>query len=114
MTDEAEGDGYYLRLSRGRLQAHLVKRWLDDAIRVETVAALLPDRWSHVAMVYDGSRRASGVALYLDGVRQKLKVDLDLLNQSFSTNEPLRIGGGFGPGGRFVGRIDEVRVTTAL
>ncbi len=39
MTDEAEADGYYLRLVDGRLQVNLVKRWLDDAIRVETETA---------------------------------------------------------------------------
>jgi hypothetical protein len=39
-----------------------------------------------------------------------LKVHLDDLNQDFRTKEPLRVGGGGGPEGRFDGLIDEVRI----
>jgi hypothetical protein len=110
MTDEAEADGYYIRLVNGRVHVDLVKRWLDDSIRVETQRTLQPGQWHHVAMTYDGSRLASGITVYIDGRPEKLKVHLDGLNQTFSSTEPLRIGGGGGPEGRFHGRIDEVRV----
>ena len=39
MTDVHEGDGYQLAIVDGKLQLNLVKRWLDDALRVETAAA---------------------------------------------------------------------------
>jgi hypothetical protein len=110
MTDEPQADGYSLHLVQGRLQVNLVKRWLDDAIRVETDRPLAPDRWQHVLVTYDGSRVAAGVRVYLDGRPEKLRVLLDDLNQSFDTKEPLRIGGGAGPGGRFHGSIRDVRV----
>ncbi|HND51327.1 MAG TPA: DUF1553 domain-containing protein, partial [Pirellulaceae bacterium] len=110
MTDAPNGDGYYVRLVDGKVQVNLVKRWLDDSLRVETVAAVAPDKWRHVTVVYDGSRRATGVTIYLDGVAQPLKVNLDLLNQTFTTKEPLRVGGGGGPGAGFHGWIDEVRL----
>jgi hypothetical protein len=61
-------------------------------------------------MVYDGSRKASGIKLYVDGRPEDLQVDYDFLNQTFAVNEPLRIGGGFGAHGRFHGLIDETRV----
>ena len=32
----SEGEGYGLYLKDGKLQVNLVKRWLDDALRVET------------------------------------------------------------------------------
>jgi len=110
MTDAEHGDGYYVVLADGRLQLNLVKRWLDDALRVETETRLAPGAWQHVVVTYDGSRLASGVQLYLDGKLQTLKVVLDLLNQTFETKEPLRIGGGNGPDGRFHGLIDDVRI----
>jgi hypothetical protein len=110
MTDVAEADGYYLQLVHGKLQLNLVKRWLDDAVRVETERSLEPDRWYHVAVTYDGSRVAKGIQIYIDRKPEKLSVQLDFINQSFSTNEPLRIGGGGGPEGRFDGAIDDVRV----
>jgi len=110
MTDEAEADGYYLAMRDGKLQLNLIKRWLDDSIRVETRACVPADRWSHVTATYDGSRKASGVRIYVDGVPQPLVVHHDFLNQTFALNEPLRIGGGGGPDGRFTGRLDDVRV----
>jgi hypothetical protein len=89
---------------------NLVVRWLDDAIRVETEGRLLPGEWHHILVTYDGSRLAAGVKVYVDGRPQKLKVLLDDLNQSFQTKEPLRIGAGGGPDGRFRGMIGDVRV----
>ncbi|MDR3633818.1 MAG: DUF1553 domain-containing protein, partial [Isosphaeraceae bacterium] len=110
MTDKPQADGYALVIERGRIQVNLVKRWLDDAIRVETERAIAPGAWHHVSFTYDGSRVADGIKIYVDGQPQPLKVLLDDLNQTFQTAEPLRIGAGGGPEGRFRGLIDEVRI----
>lgn len=110
MVDQEQGDGYYLVLSGGKLQVNLVKRWLDDAIRVETEESLPPGQWQHVVAAYDGSRVAAGVRVFVNGRPAKLRVHLDDLNQSFATKEPLRIGGGNGPDGRFDGQISDVRL----
>jgi len=77
---------------------------------VETEAAFEPGKWRHVAVVYDGSRLASGVKIFIDGQPQKLRVLLDQLNQTFQTKQPLRIGAGGGPANRFHGLISDVRV----
>jgi hypothetical protein len=110
MTDDDQADGYYLVLHNGRLQVNLVKRWLDDAIRVETERTLPAREWHHVVATYDGSRTAAGVKVYVDGREEKLRVVLDELNQNFATKEPLRIGGGGGSHGRFHGGISQVRI----
>ena len=112
MTDAPEADGYSVRLHEGRVQVNLVKRWLDDAIRVETEEVLKPNAWRHIVAVYDGSRTAAGVRVYLDGKPVKMRVLLDDLNQTFESKEPLRIGAGNGPLDRFRGRINEVVVFT--
>src|SRR5262249_23157690 len=83
MTDAEQGDGYYFILENGRLQFNLVKRWLDDALRVEADSPLVTEDWQHVAVTYDGSRGSSGVQIFVNGKLQKLKVLLDLLNQTF-------------------------------
>jgi len=108
--DVAEGEGYGLYLKDGKLQVNLVKRWLDDALRVETERPIELDQWHHVMMTYDGSRLADGVKIYVDGASQTLKINLDDLNQSFDTKEPLRLGGGGGPENRFRGEMREARV----
>ena len=108
MVDTDRADGYSLSLIEGKIHVQLVKRWLDDAIRVETVEALKADEWRHVFITYDGSREAKGVKIYLDGKPAQVKVNLDDLNQNFNTKEPLRIGAG--GGSRFHGAIDDVRL----
>ena len=108
MKNTARADGYQVHLEGGRVQVNLVKRWLDDSIRVETVRRLEPERWHHIAVTYDGSPVARGIAVYVDGRREDLRVNHDFLNQTFVTDEPFRIGAG--NGGRFEGRIDDVHV----
>ena len=108
--DVPEGEGYGLYLKDGKLQVNLVKRWLDDALRVETERVLELNQWHHVLMTYDGSRTADGVRIYIDGASQKLKINLDALNQSFDTGQPLRIGAGGGAENRFQGQIHDARV----
>jgi hypothetical protein len=53
-------EGYRVFLKDGHVQLHLTKRWLDDALRVETEEQVPPDQWRHITVVYDGSRVAAG------------------------------------------------------
>ena len=110
MVEEARGEGYGVHLVNGKLQVHLTKRWLDDSLRVETVAAIPLNRWSHVAVTYDGTRLAAGVMVFIDGSEARTKVLFDELNQSFNTTQPFRIGSGGEKATRFDGLIDDVRV----
>jgi hypothetical protein len=110
MTDAEQAEGYSLELVRGRLQVNLVKRWLDDAVRVETEREIESDRWHHVFVTYDGSRQARGITIYLDGRPAPHRVNLDFINQTFASKEPLRVGGGGGRERRFRGLIDEPRI----
>ncbi|MEZ6060601.1 MAG: DUF1553 domain-containing protein [Planctomycetaceae bacterium] len=107
MTPVDQGDGYYLHLQNGHVQLNLVKRWLDDCIRVETHRQLERGRWHHIVATYDGLRKASGIHLYIDGEPAELQVHLDAINQTFATKQPLRIGAGHRT---FRGEIDDVRV----
>ena len=108
MVPVEQGEGYYVHLQQGRVQVNLVKRWLDDAIRVESQAVIPMGQWSHLAVVYDGSRLASGIRLYVNGTEVPLEVRLDRLNQTFAVKlEPLRLGGGQSS---FRGALDDVRV----
>ena len=110
MTDIDQGDGYSVRIEDGRVHVDLVKRWLDDCIRVETSASVAIDEWTHVLMTYDGSRVANGITVYLNGEPIPLQVNYDFINQTFAAKAPLRIGAGGGPQSRFRGLIDDVRI----
>lgn len=107
MVPVPEGAGWSIHMKDGHIQANLVKRWLDDSVRVESHSKLSTHRWQHVTMTYDGTRKASGIRIYLDGRPQKLSVNYDFINQSFATEEPLRLGRGHSD---FNGLIDHVQI----
>jgi hypothetical protein len=107
-TAEPQGEGYTVALVNGKLQIHLTKRWLDDALRIESVDAIPMNHWTHIAVSYDAGRVAAGTKVYVNGSEAKTRVLMDELNQTFQTKEPFRIGGGAGVG--FTGRLDEVKL----
>jgi hypothetical protein len=74
-----------------------------DAIHVRTRQRLNQSDWYHVAMVYDGSGKASGLHLYLDGKRVDTEVVRDSLKGSITTEAPFRIEP------PFVGQLDDLR-----
>jgi hypothetical protein len=109
ISDDANSDGYNLCLDNGKLQLNLIKRWLDDAMRVETADAIPLNQWVHVGVSYDGSRMADGVKFFINGSAVKRRIVLDELNQAFASKDIFRIGyGGLTP--PFRGAIDDVRL----
>ena len=67
---------------------------LDDAMRVETEAALSAGQWHHVFVTYDGSRAARGIKVYVDGssisLLQGSQIDYvdTLMGAGFTVNNP--------------------------
>lgn len=71
--------GYELMLEQGRPFFGLIHFWPGNAIGVRAKQALPTNEWSHVAVTYDGSSKAAGVRLYLNGELLELEVVRDHL-----------------------------------
>ncbi len=106
--DYFEGQGHGLYLMDGKLRLHVIFRWTDLGLRVETENPVKLNERQHVVATYDGKRKASGVHLYINGREQKLKVLFDELIWPVSVKVPFRIGAAGGL--RFQGSIEDVRV----
>jgi Protein of unknown function (DUF1553)/Protein of unknown function (DUF1549)/Concanavalin A-like lectin/glucanases superfamily/Planctomycete cytochrome C len=108
--DYFEGTGHGLYILDGKLRLHIVHRWTDLAIRVETKQKLRLNEWQHVTVTYDGKRKAAGIKMYVDGQEQATNVLFDQLNEPFRVDEkvPFRIGSAGGI--KFKGSIADVRV----
>ncbi len=76
---DAGSRGYQLLIEEGKLSASLIHFWPGNAIRVKTENQIPTNKWIHVAFVYDGSSRADGLAIYIDGVRAETEVVRDNL-----------------------------------
>jgi Protein of unknown function (DUF1553)/Protein of unknown function (DUF1549)/Concanavalin A-like lectin/glucanases superfamily/Planctomycete cytochrome C len=100
--------GYDLLVGDKRLQAHLSHAWPDDALKVRTREQLPQNQWLHVALTSDGSGKAAGVKLYVNGRLKDVEVEKDRLTNSVATTEPLRIGSRHGEA-FLTGQVDDVR-----
>ena len=92
MDDRADFRGWDLWIERGRVGTHIVHRWPENALKVVSQATLEPGRWTHILVSYDGSSRADGVAIAIDGVPQKVTVAKDALTETIRTEVPLTVG----------------------
>ena len=84
--------GFDLSLRKGLLLFHLIHRWKDNAIEVATVDKIPTRQWQHCFVTYDGSMKASGVKLFVDGKLQAVTMNVDNLRGDITNAEPLRIG----------------------
>ena len=71
--------GYELVLDHGKPFFGLIHFWPGNAIAVRAKQALPRNEWSQIVVTYDGSSRAAGIQLYLNGVPLETEVVRDHL-----------------------------------
>ena len=93
----------------GRLSVRLVGDNARAAIQIRSRERLTMGDWYHVALTYDGSGKAAGVRLFLNGRDLPVDVVSDALSGSLRSSAPLRVGSQtIGP--PFRGQLDDLRV----
>ena len=106
---QGERRGFEIVWKKGRFLVNLVSKWGVDAIEVLTRDATRSNDWQQVIVSYDGSRKSSGMRIYVDGVSLPLNIVRDTLTGPTDNHEPWRIGrrdSGLG----FYGQLDELRL----
>lgn len=93
MDDDDGYRGWDLSAQDGEFTTHLVHHWQDDAIKVLTTGKTLkPGTWQHVFVTYDGSGKAEGFKIFVDGKEAKTKIDANTLKSTTKTQTPFLIG----------------------
>src|SRR5262249_51360115 len=95
MEDGPSLRGFDLLFADGKLLVHLINRWPDNALRVQTKERIPQDSWLHAFATYDGSGKADGVRIYIDGEPQALEILDNKLTASITNTVALHIGGRF-------------------
>ena len=85
--------GYDIWLQGGGIGTHIINKWQDNAVKVVSKSHIKPDAWNHVAVTYDGSGKAAGTLIYINGERSDTTVEADGLTGDISNDVPFRIGG---------------------
>lgn len=100
--------GWDVEIQGGRPTVHLIHKWPEEAIHVAAVDALPFSVFHYIAFSYDGSGKASGVKIFVNGAEVKTKIERDNLTGTILTDAPFRIGlRGDSP---FTGRVDDLRL----
>lgn len=95
--DEKNGyRGWDLWQNDRGVSVHIIDKWTENAMKVSTRDAVLkPGEWQHVFVTYNGSGKAAGIQIYINGVAQKrLIVNTNTIKPkaSIRTKVPLKIG----------------------
>lgn len=108
--DEANAyRGYDLLLDQGKVVVHLIHRWTDNALKVVGKQPLSMKQWHHVLVSHDGSGKAAGLKVYVDGKPAAFDVHTDNLSATIHTEQPLRLGLRT-KSLPFTGNLDDLRV----
>jgi hypothetical protein len=92
----------------GRLTITMTAEAPANILQVRTRERIRLGDWSHVVMTYDGSGKAKGVALHVNGKPMTLEVVKDALTESIAITAPLTVGrAALGPS--YVGQLDDLR-----
>jgi hypothetical protein len=92
MDDQNFYRGWDLWVEGNRVGAHVISKWEEDAFKVVSKNPLKPGQWYHVFLTYDGSAKAAGLRLYVNGAVQEVNVMADRLKGSIRTAVPFKVG----------------------
>jgi hypothetical protein len=84
--------GWDVWLENGKVASHLVHRWPGDALKVATKSTINANKWTHIAVTYDGSRTPAGLKIYFNGALQPTETPANTLKSSIHTAAPFKIG----------------------
>jgi hypothetical protein len=116
-----EGQGYELTMANGKLSYGITHLAPSDMLQVSTKEDLPTGRWVHITSTYDGSSKAEGMHLYVDGKEWPVEIDHNRLtrssiprgvNSEFGSYFGLAAGVNFNRPELVDGALDELRVVT--
>ncbi len=110
MNDADGARGWDVEFHGLRPSVHLINRFPADAIHIQADEDLPADTFTHLSFTYDGSGKAAGLKLYVNGALAKSSVKIDSLSGSILSGTPFSIGRRSGSSVAFAGRVDDLRV----
>lgn len=110
MDDANAARGWDVEFHGLRPSVHLIHRWPDDVIHIQAEQDLPADAFSHLTFTYDGSGKAEGLKLYVNGTLAKTSIQKDALQGSIRNEVAFCIGRRGPASTQFTGRVDDLRV----
>lgn len=90
MSQDVPHRGWNVYWKRGSILFQLIHDLSNNLLTVEAPGQLAPvNHWTNVCVTYDGSGKAAGVKIYINGKPVKTKISKDTLTASTKTEAPL-------------------------
>jgi len=103
--------GLEVELNGGKLRFSILTRWVAGVGSVETLEDLPEGKWIHVTLTNDGTQRAKGMKIYLDGSVVKTRTLHNTNSNVIGGIDKARFRIGRGVVGKpYIGAIDELRL----
>jgi hypothetical protein len=102
--------GYHLYLKDNKLELSMAHTAPSNAITKISNAPVPRDQWIHLVATYDGSSKARGFKLYLDGNEMPMQTTMDQLTKDMLSGVGLQIGAWGRGWGLKGGKVDDVVV----
>ncbi|MDV6030526.1 MAG: DUF1553 domain-containing protein [Phycisphaera sp. RhM] len=80
-AEDAAFRGVELTLDEGHPQFSMIHFWPGNAMRVRSVEQIPTGRWTHLAVTHDGSGRAEGALIFINGKPVEVEVIRDQLTR---------------------------------
>jgi hypothetical protein len=84
--------GWDVWVQQRRVGMHLINLWPDNALKVVAQPQVPANEWTHVAITYDGSGKASGVKVFYNGQAQATLIESDKLSATTKATVPFKVG----------------------
>ena len=109
---DAASRGYELLIEDGKLKWSLIHFWPGDAISVRTKTEIPINEWLEVTVTNDGSSRAAGLRIFVNGKRAEVEIIKDNLTRNITGGggDTISLGERFRDRGFKGGWIDDLRV----
>jgi hypothetical protein len=109
---DAASRGYELLLEEGRLKWSLIHFWPGNAMSIAAKEKFPIDQWVHVTVTSDGSSKASGLAIYVNGRKAEVEAIKDSLTREITGGggDNITLGERFRDRGFTGGAVDDLRV----
>ena len=85
--------GWDIFIEKDKLVVHLVHKWPDSAIRVQT-GGIPRGEWVHLGFTYDGSGKGEGIKLFVNGTERPAEIPNNSLQPGKTIRNalPLHLG----------------------
>ncbi len=111
---DAGSRGYELLIEEGRPKWSLIHFWPGDAISIRALDPLPVGTWVNVTVTNDGSSRAAGLAIFINGQPARTEIIRDHLTKDITGGggDTIALGERFRDRGFKGGLVDDLRVFT--